>query len=216
MIRVSCPNCGSKLNAKDELAGQTRQCPKCAQPVHIVADAAGDPADGIGLDESLSDEHVHVATEEHLPTVHLPERLNRDSHYLICDKTHLVAAWENNGSGWMLKMGAGFLGARRSRENLPTMGDFKLVELKFAITPDGKRLSGLASYQLVTRWALTVLDQGDDPIVEKITGPGFLNRDQKNAVRQSLKDQFMRPVWENAAKVLEYLANADYHSPGVE
>ena len=60
-----------------------------------------------------------------------------------------------------------------------------------------------------------MLDQGDDRLSSKITGPGSLNRDQKNAVRQALKEQFMRPVWEEAAEVLEYLANADYHSPGV-
>ena len=76
-------------------------------------------------------------------------------------------------------------------------------------------MSGLTSYQLATRWALTALDQGDDQIVGKITGLGSLNRDQKNAVRQALKDQFMRQVWEGAADVLEYLANTDYHSPGV-
>jgi hypothetical protein len=61
-----------------------------------------------------------------------------------------------------------------------------------------------------------VLDQGDDNIVEKITGPGCLNRDQKIAVRQALKEQFMRPVWQDATAVLEYLASADYHSAGVE
>ena len=84
------------------------------------------------------------------------------------------------------------------------------------MTPEGKRLSGITSYQLVTRWALTVLDQGDDNIVEKIAGAGRLNRDQKIAVRQALKEQFMRPVWQDAAAVLDYLASVDYHSPGVE
>ncbi len=84
------------------------------------------------------------------------------------------------------------------------------------MTPEGKRLSGIASYQLVSRWALTVLDQGDDNIVEKIAGPGCLNRDQKIAVRQSLKTQFMRPVWQDATAVFDYLASVDYHSPGVE
>ena len=100
-------------------------------------------------------------------------------------------------------------------EAIPNEGDFKLVELKLAVTPDGKRLTGLASFQLATRWALTVLTQGDDQIVGKITGLGSLNRDQKNAIRQALKDQFMRQVWEGAANVLEYLGNVDYHSPSV-
>jgi hypothetical protein len=212
MIRITCPNCGSKLDAKDELVGQTRKCPKCAQPLQIVADSA---ADGIALDEPPSDQHVQVSADKGLPVVDLPNRLNRESHYLICDKNRVVAMWENNGGGWMVRGGAGFLSARRNRDNLPAEGDFKLIELKFTMTPDGKRLSGLASYQLVTRWALNVLDQGDDLIFEKITGLGCLNRDQKNAVRQALRDQFMRPVWQDAADVLDYLGNADYHSPGV-
>jgi hypothetical protein len=213
MIRVTCPSCGSKLNAKDELAGQTRKCPKCAQPVRIVADGA-DP-NGAAGDKAVSEPHVQAAAEERLPTIQLPERLNRESHYLICNKTHLVAMWQNNGQGWMTRGGTGFISAKRNRENLPAEGEFQLVELKFTMTPEGKRLCGIASYQLVTRWALTTLDQGDDQIVEKIAAPGCLNREQKNAVRQALKDQFMRQVWENAADVLEYLTNADYHSHGV-
>jgi hypothetical protein len=214
MIRVRCPQCGSKLNAKDELAGQTRKCPKCAQPVLIVADSTAAP-DSIAGGETSSDQHIQLASEEHLPSPDRPERLNRESHYLICDRTRLVAAWENNGDGWMLKTTAGFVNAKRNRDSLPAQGDFKLVELKFTTTPEGKRLAGLASYQLGAHWALTALDQGDEAILGKITGPGCLNKDQKNVVRQALREQFMRQVWEKAAAVLEYLGNADYHSPGV-
>jgi hypothetical protein len=220
MILVTCPNCGSRLNAKDELAGHTRKCPKCRLPVRIVADAAPKPGnvaldENDKTDETLTDPQVQPDAEQRLPSPNLPERLNRESHYVICDRTRLVAAWENNGAGWMLKTGTGFISAKRNRDQLPAQGDFKLVELKFAVTPDGKRLSGLAFFQLAERWALTSLDQGDDPIVEKITGLGSLNRDQKFFIRQALKDQFMRQVWEDAAEVLEYLGNADYHSPSV-
>ena len=215
MIRLTCPHCGSRLNAKDELAGQTRKCPKCAEPVLIVVDPPASPA-GADPHEAPSDSQVKVATEEGLPSLDLPERLNRDSYYLICDRARLVATWANNGSGWMMKTNAGLISAKRNREKLPAEGDFKLVELKFTMTPEGKRLAGLTSYQLATRWALTVLDQGDEPIVKKITGYGCLNQDLKNVVRQALRDQFMRQVWEDAATVLEYLGNTDYHSPGVE
>jgi len=204
MIRIVCTHCGSRLNAKDELAGQTRKCPKCAQPVLI----SGEP-----LPEEVS--QVHVSTDPGLPIVDLPDRLNRQSHYLICDKTHVIAQWENNGNGWMIRGAGGFSSARRNRDALPSEGDFKLVELKFAMTPDGKRLSGLATYQLATRWALNALCQGDDAILEKAAGLGSLNRDQKNAVRLMLREQFMRPVWENSTEVLEYLSNADFHAHGV-
>lgn len=208
MIRVTCPNCGSKLNAKDELAGHTRKCPKCAQPVQIVADAPETAG-------TAQNPQIQPDTEEPLLSLHLLERLNREYHYLICDKSRLLAAWESNGQGWMLKTNTGFVNAKRNSDKLPNQGDFKLVELKFAMTPDGKRLTGLTTYQLATHWALNSLAQGDDQIVEKVSNFGPLNRDQKNAVRQALRDQFMRPVWESAAEVLEYLGNVDYHSHSV-
>ena len=220
MIQFTCPNCRTRLQAKPALLGHVRKCPKCAQSVRIVADpdtaAAPDSADAIPLDDALPDQTVVAATEEHLPTRKPPERLNRESHYLICDKTHLVAAWENNGNGWMIKSGASFIPAKRNRDRLPAQGEFQLVELKFRMTPEGKRLVGIACHQLAPHWALTTLDQGDDLILEKVTGPGCLNRDQKAAVRLIFKEQFMRPVWEQAAQVLDFLANADYHSPGVD
>ena len=228
MIQLTCASCGKRLRAKDELAGRTAKCPGCGQPIHIPADSLPSPdqpsvgarrgAEGEGaipLDDAEPSEHVIPASEEHVTVYRPPEQLDRQHRYLICDKTHLAATWENNGNGWMLKTGTGLISARRNRNQLPQQGEFQLVELKIAMTPEGKRLTGLACYQLASRWALTVLDQGDELIMEKITGPGCLNRDQKNAVRQVLKDHFMRPVWQDAAAVLEYLANTDYHSPGV-
>jgi len=218
MIVFTCPNCHSRLQAKPGLAGHVRKCPRCATPVTIVADEAdatsvADP-NAIPVDDALPGQEVVPATEEHLPTRRLLERLNREYHYMICDREHLVATWANNGNGWMLRSGTSSLPAKRNRDKLPTGGDFQLVELKIAMMPEGKRLSGIRVYQLASRWALTVLDQTDDAIVEKIDGPGHLNREQKNAVRQAMKEQFMRPVWEQSTDAMEYLANMDFHSPG--
>jgi len=81
--------------------------------------------------------------------------------------------------------------------------------------PEGKQLVGLHVYQLAARWALIALAQDEDTIVEKIVRDGCLNREQKNAVRGALKEQFMREVWQNATAVIEYLGNLDFHSPGV-
>jgi hypothetical protein len=214
MIRVMCLNCGSLLSAKDELRGQTRNCPKCSQPVRIVVDGDDDP-DAVALDDAPTDQHVEQAMGDRLPQAELPTRLNRESHYLICDKTYVVATWANDGRGWMSRRGSGFISAKRNRENLPPAGDFQLVELKFVMAPEGKRLNGLSSYKLATRWALTALAGSEDEIIAKVTGPGTLNREQKSAIRLALKDQFMRDVWEGAAAVLEYLGNADYHSHSV-
>jgi hypothetical protein len=211
MVRVVCPACASKLNAKDELIGQVRNCPKCGQPVSIVADIDLDLA-AVTTDKAEPSEQASSAPEKGLVRPDVPKRLNRESHYLICGRTRLAAAWANNGQGWLLKTESGLVNARRNNDQIPSEGDFKLVELKLEVTADGRRLTGLRIYQLAARWALLALTHDDDQITEKITGPGGLNRDQKFVVRQALKDQFMRPVWENAANVLEYLSNTDYHS----
>lgn len=213
MIRIICPSCNSKLSAKEELIGQTRRCPKCSQPILIAANPAAENDNDAASEESSL---VVTVNQDFLPVHDRPDRLNRDNHYLICDKANVVAAWSNNGNGWMLKTSGGFASARRNRDKLPNQGEFQLVELKISMTDEGKRLTGLMVYHLASRYALTVLDQGDDLIVEKIVGPGALNRDQKNAVRKALKEQFMRPVWENAASIVAYLANQDFHSHHVE
>jgi len=169
---------------------------------------------GAGADGS-SPSQVLTGSKIGLPHKDAPERLNRHNHYLICDKAKLVATWENNGRGWMLKTSSGMISALRNHEQLPSQGDFKLVELKLKATDDGLRLTGIHSYQLTQRWALTNLDKGDDKILGSITGSGFLNREQKGVVRGVIKDQFMRHVWEDAHHVLEYLMNSDFHSAGV-
>ncbi len=214
MIHVTCPHCGSKLNARKDLTGEMRKCPKCAQPFVVVPDPPPASAE-VALAPPTDAPPAKPATDEALPSLDLPEHLNRDSHYLICDRTHLVATWQNDGRGWMLKTSSGLIPAKRNREKLPAEGDFKLVELKLKTTPNGKCLVGLTSYQLALRWALIVLDQSDEAIIGKIVGHGSLNQDQKSVVRQTLGDQFMRDVWQEATDVLAYLANTDYHSSGV-
>ncbi|MBN1394655.1 MAG: hypothetical protein JW959_06500 [Pirellulales bacterium] len=211
MIEITCPSCNRKLRAKSELAGRMGKCPNCGQPIRIAAEAPDETTDDVQEVQQLQ-----PPNEERLPTYSAPNRLNRESRYLICDKSRLVALWDNNGSGWMLITGVGEIPVKRNRDNIPTTGTYQLVELKFTMTPEGKRLSGVACYELGSRWALTVLEQGDDTITEKITGPGCLNRDQKNAVRTEIKKHFMQPVWQDSMAVMDFLSNADFHSPGVE
>ena len=40
MIPCVCPGCGSKLEAKNRLAGRTVKCPKCGGPVDVPRSAA--------------------------------------------------------------------------------------------------------------------------------------------------------------------------------
>jgi hypothetical protein len=138
--------------------------------------------------------------------------LNR---YLICDSSKVIAAWENNGHGWRIKTDHGFVSAARNRDKIPGEGDFKLVELRMARAGEDLRLRGMRIFQLARRWALTALARGDDSICKSITGAGSLLRAQKDSVRQHLGEQYMRALWGDATEVLDYLANDDYHSPGV-
>jgi hypothetical protein len=211
MIHLVCTNCRSRLSAKDELLGQTRTCPKCRHPVLIAAaETPSTPSAGAAA------EPVYDLGQPGLPQLPIPKRLDRNNQYLICDRSKLVATWKNDGQGWMLHTLSGLVSAVRNADQLPNQGDFKLVELRLDRTDTGLRLSGIHSYQLAQRWALSSLDKGDDVIVSKITSLGSLNKDQKNVVRQAIKDQFMREVWAESNHVLEYLGNADYHSPGTD
>lgn len=205
MIRVQCPHCGSKLNAKDKLAGQTRSCPQCGKPV--VIPQASDPAETVT-------EIIHTsAAEERLPTDGHLIRLDRTNRYLICDRTSVIAQWRNDGNGWMYRIASGFVPAKRNREVLTAVGHFVLVELQMEMTDEGLRLSAIESYQL-SRFAVNRLGLGDDDIVGAVTGYGKLSREQKNAVRQILGDLFMRDVWGDSREALDFLANHDYHSHG--
>ena len=225
MIRLTCPSCQASLNAKDELAGQTRKCPKCGATLQIpgevpetdeaAAPTDADADDWAGLDDVAPNQHVHAALDHVLPKPERPERLTRLNRYLICDKAHLFAMWEGNGQGWMLRTNAGFVKVGRNPDQLPSQGDYTLIELVMAMTDDGLRLQGIHCHQLAQRWALTTLDQDDHKILSRIDGPGQLTKDQKNVVQKFLREQFMREVWHDAREVLDYLSNLDYHSPGV-
>jgi hypothetical protein len=141
-------------------------------------------------------------------------RLARLNSYLICDSSRIIATWENNGQGWRVRTDHGFASAARNPEKIPGQGDFKLMELRMVQSGGEFQLKGIRVYQLARRWALTGLARGDDLVCKSITGPGALVRAQKNAVRLHLQERFMREVWGDAADVLDYLANGDFHSPG--
>lgn len=234
MIRVVCKGCGSQLNAKDELAGQKRKCPKCgnilvipatpepAAPSPPVADSAAQASEvvappglssaGIPRAPATSVENA-VSAGDAAEHPHLV-RLERHHRYVICDPTRLVAQWENDGRGWQFKSTTGLVNATRNRNLLPSQGDFRLAELKITTDDAGHHLTGIQVYRLARHYALANLAKGDDAITTAIVGPGGLNREQKLAVRQAIRAQFMPEVWGEAHQVLDYLANDDAQSPG--
>jgi len=206
MIRVKCPGCGSKLDAKDELAGQTRSCPRCGAKVLIAV-----PTLEV-LPPPLAPTPSPASAQEAMPRRMAPERLHRGSRYFICDRTRVIATWQNDGHGWMVWGDGGFVRAFRNADKIPNQGDFKLVELRLSVEPERLRIRGLRVLQLALRWALVQLARGDDAILRAVTGPAGLLREQKNAIREHIKDQFTHEVWDEAPAVREYLFNADFHS----
>lgn len=215
MIRVICPTCSAKLNAKDELLGQTRNCPRCGTALVIRPAAESEPSPRVS--ESSTDSAGGPSVDAPgVPTAHIEalSRLGRLNSYLICDSSRIIATWENNGQGWRVRTDHGSVSATRNPEKIPSQGDFKLLELRMVHSVGELQLKGIRVYQLVRRWALTGLARGDDVVCKSITSPGALMRAQKNAVRLHLQERFMREVWGDAADVLDYLANGDFHSPG--
>lgn len=213
MIRFICPHCGSKLDAKEEIAGQTRKCPKCRNPVTVPQPAAPPRMVEPSKDGSTAVAQPPAEAPIRSPAAH-PTRLVVHNRYVICDRSGVVAAWEGGGQGWLLRTDHGYTRLALNADKLPSQGDFKLVELQMSVEHERPLLRALRVFQLAQRWALTSLVRGDDAILKTITGPGSLNRDQKNAIRQYLGQRMMREIWGDNRPVLEYLGNQDYHSPG--
>jgi hypothetical protein len=215
MIRVVCPSCGSKLNAKDKHAGKTKPCPKCGQPIYVMVPEGMEAMPSIPIEEPNPSQLGLIGNKQRLLS-HVLEKLNRHYRYWICNSTHVIATWAYDGKGWMLKTNAGMVSASRNREKVPCEGSFTLVELKMEPTPEGTKLQGITAYKLPMRWALPAIAESDDAICAKVTGYGTLTKEQKGVIRLALKEHFMYEIWEGATKVLEFLNNPDAHSHGTE
>jgi DNA-directed RNA polymerase subunit RPC12/RpoP len=215
ILRIVCPSCGSKLNAKPKLVGQTRSCPKCGQPILIAAHAVDDMP-SLPVDEPAEGQFGLVNNKTALASRRLLDKLDRHNRYWILDRTHLLALWSNDGQGWQLKTPTGMVNAARNRDKISTIGNFVLVELKMEQTDAGHKLAGLTVYSMPSRWALSPIAEGDDRVCGKIEGRGSLNKEQKAVIRLALREHFMHDMWGGATAVLEFLNNADYHSHGTE
>lgn len=215
MIRVVCPSCGSKLNAKDKLAGQTKPCPGCNQPIYIPVPEGMIVPPSIPVEEPPPTQQGLLGNKQHLMS-HVLTRLNKRNRYWICDSARVIATWANDGKSWQLKTNAGMVSASRNREKVPCEGNFVLIELEMATVDQNMKLQGITTYKIPQRWALPTIAEGDDVICTKITGYGTLSKEHKSVIRLALKEFFMYEIWEGATKVLEFLNNADAHTHKVE
>jgi len=211
MLVVVCPSCQARLKVSPQFTGRAGKCPRCGEIINVRqvqrADAIPSPHPPENRPETGDDD---------IPAIEQPDKLVRTFHYLVCDRLGLVATWEANGQGWMIRSGTTYVRAVRNADKLPAQGDFKLVELQLIVQPDGShRLEGLHVYQLAPRYALTRIERGEDAILGAIRGPGNLNREQKAAAFRYIREKFMREIWEDNQALVDYLTNQDYHSSGI-
>jgi hypothetical protein len=204
LFQIICPSCGSKLNAKIGLIGQTRNCPKCKEPVLIQRDV---PQEQTALFTVNEPSIVPVQTGPVLGNgtnliENLPERLEFRNRYLIAGSDRIVALWEI-GKGWQVNVGNGFASAKRNFSAIPDQGSFALVELVIDSAGIPARLN---VFSISVRGALTALFRDQDEILHKIDSTGKLTKNQKILLLNYLRQNFMYEVLAEAREVVTFLS----------
>ncbi len=198
-IRVVCKSCGSKLDAKDELKGQTRRCPKCGASVLI------EPAESSSLisspDALNNDGNVGLKQL----------RMKQDNLYLILGSDKEIAFWKAN-EGWFLSVGNGFQSIKRVPDSIPDIGNYVLVEGYVKLTDAGRRLMGLRFRALHGRGVLASLLRSETEILEKAAEGTALTQAQKRFVLQHIRQHYFFEFTEDAPEIIEYLTGFDAHA----
>ena len=195
-IRIACKSCGSKIDAKDELLGQIRRCPKCRNPILIQPEIAPSDARTTEID------------------VNAPlkiRRLRPDNLYFILGSDREIAYWKAN-EGWFVNVGNGFVAVNRAHEILTEVGSFVLVEGRATQTEHGRRLKGLRFSQLSGRGVLKALAYGGEAdILEKAKEPAIPTGAQKRMTLQHIRNHFFFEFTDDAPEIVEYLQGFDSH-----
>lgn len=198
-IRVVCKNCGSKLDAKDELRGQTRRCPKCSTPV-LIEPVLASPS---------STSNVSLSNEEAPGLKQI--RMKQDNLYLVLGSDKEIAFWKAN-EGWFLNVGNGYQSIKRVPDSIPDVGNYVLVEGYVKLTEAGRRLMGLRFRALHGRGVLTALLRSETEILEKAAEGIALTQAQKRFVLQHIRQHYFFEFTEDAPEITEYLTGFDAHA----
>ncbi|MCG8584301.1 MAG: hypothetical protein MI757_06275 [Pirellulales bacterium] len=163
----------------------------------IIRAEGGLGAIGSGGDETAEREFDDTIAPEDVP-VHLGVR----NHYMVCDHKDVVARYEHDDRGWMVKLKDGFVRAKLVSGKIPQFGKFVLVEVGVKQTDDGLHLESVNPFRLADQYALNKLAKDDDAILTAITGRAELNTAQKSHVRDLVKKHFLPHV---AAEVDQFM-----------
>ena len=204
-FQIFCKFCGSKLNAREELIGQTRNCPKCSRPIFIQREEETTP---ISVSEpSITEIPVGPKIGEVGGLVEgLPKRLEYRNRYFVVGADRMVAVWEP-GKSWQINVGNGFVSAKKNPNAIPDQGTFALVELVIGSSENGNRLETLKIFKVSVRGALTSLYRDEGEILHKVDGPGQLTKNQKNVLMSYLQRQFMHEALAEAAEIRRVLSD---------
>ena len=216
-IRVICGSCGSKIDAKDELRGQTRRCPKCRQPILIepAAQPQAPQPQPVKAEQSQA-RPANAASDAASPATEglKMRRLRPDDLYFVVGSDKLVAYWKS-GEGWMLNVGNGFSQVKRSPGLIPDLGEFVLAEGRVAQTDNGRRLKAMRFWSLTGRGVLLALGRGETEILEKAQFPTVPSGSQKRFILEQIRKLYFRDFTDDALEVIEFLTSFDSHSQSV-
>lgn len=223
-IRVICGSCGSKIDAKDELRGQTRRCPKCRQPI-LIEPAAQPQASKPQPVKAAQSQAQSAKTAQTAPNAASDaaspateglkmRRLRPDDLYFVVGSDKLVAYWKS-GEGWMLNVGNGFSQVKRSPGLIPDWGEFVLAEGRVAQTDNGRRLKGLRFWSLTGRGVLLALGRAETEILEKAQFPTVPSGSQKRFILDQIRKLYFRDFTDDALEIVEFLTSFDSHSQSV-
>lgn len=214
-IRVICGSCGSKIDAKDELRGQTRRCPKCRQPI-LIEPATQPQASKPQPVKAAPTAPAPTAADAPAPATEglKMRRLRPDDLYFVVGSDKLVAYWKA-GEGWMLNVGNGFSQVKRSPGLIPDLGEFVLAEGRVAQTDNGRRLKGLRFWSLTGRGVLLALGRGETEILEKAQFPTVPSGSQKRFILDQIRKLYFRDFTDDALEIVEFLTSFDSHSQSV-
>jgi len=125
------------------------------------------------------------------------------NHYLICDHKDVIARWENDGKGWMLRIKDGFTRAATVATQIPEFGKYVLIEVGVEQKEDGLHLKNITAFKLQANHALHKLSRGDDEILSTILTHAELTPHQGKLVRELVQQKFLPHVWSEVQALLD-------------
>ncbi|MDR1492888.1 MAG: hypothetical protein LBT05_09230 [Planctomycetaceae bacterium] len=206
-IRIICKNCESKIDAKDELLGQTRKCPKCKSSILIVPETSAAPQTQLKKEvvtQADSAKNIVYDNMERLMTDEIPTELKPNYRYFILAFDKMIAYWEI-AKGWQYNIGTGYVSAKRNKDLLPTDGSYKFVEMIIRQLDVGKQLAGLRVFSITSKWAIQAIGRESHEILAKIEGKGILNKQQRLQLLNYIRKNYMPDFLRNAKEVYDFL-----------